>query len=213
MNFSLYAGTPLEPLILSVKIQRIGQSAGNLDKTCSLVIWWSISSKGVNMGLHKKQLGSLGELKIAYDLVNQGYFVFKELGDNCKSDLIVLDNAYVPIKVQVKCLTTRNGAVQIKSSKDGPSYHFDYQHKHADIYAIYVIDKQTILYISNTELLKYSTLTIRVEKAKNNQEKVNKALNYSDFKRALRDCTRDILPGEAEDNDTVQPTTAMASES
>ena len=165
------------------------------------------------MDLHKKQLGSLGELKVAYDLINQGYFVFKELGDNCKSDLIVLDNTYVPTKVQVKCLTTKNGAVQIKSSKDGPNYHFDYEYKHAEVYAVYAVDKQVLLYISNTELLKYGTLTVRIEKAKNNQKKVNEALNYSDFKRALRDCTRDIPPGKAEDNDTVQPTTVMASES
>lgn len=165
------------------------------------------------MDLHKKQLGNLGELKVASDLINQGYYVFKELGDICKCDLIVLNQDYAPIKVQVKAFNTVKGAISIKSSKDGPNYHFDYEQKHADIYAVFVPDKEIILYISNKELLKYNTLTIRIDKAKNNQQKVNKAENYLNFERALRDCTRDILPDSAEDNDTVQPTTEMASES
>lgn len=166
------------------------------------------------MKLHTKQSGNLGELIIAADLTRQGYFVFTELGDICKSDLIALDNDYVPIKIQVKCLSTKNGAIQIKSSKSGPNYHFKYESKHADVYAIYVQDKNTILYISNTELLEYKTLTIRIENTKNKQtKKINKSENYSDFKRVLRDYTRTIPLTKVKDDDIVQPTTEMANES
>lgn len=164
--------------------------------------------------LHTKQSGNLGELFVATDLVRQGYYVFKEFGDICKADLIIMDETYLPIKVQVKALTPKFGAVQIKSTKSGPGYHFQYEEKHADIYAIYVQDHEVVLYISNKELLRHGTLTIRIEASKNNQtQKVNWSADYSDFKKALRDCTCNTLPGKAEGNEPVQTTTAMASES
>ena len=40
--------------------------------------------------MHTKQSGSLGELKVAADLIARGYAVFTELGDLSKVDLIVL---------------------------------------------------------------------------------------------------------------------------
>lgn len=145
------------------------------------------------MGLHAKQLGNLGEIKIAADLINQGYYVFKELGDISKADLLVMDETYKPIKVQVKARVSKNGSIAVKSSKSGPNYRFRYEDKHADIYAIYIQDKDIVLYISNTELLKYGTLTIRIDTPKNNQSKdVNWSTNYTDFKRALRDSTWNI---------------------
>lgn len=176
------------------------------------MIQWS-HAKGERVKLHTKQSGNLGELIIAADLTRQGYYVFKELGDICKSDLIVLDKDYVPIKIQVKCLNTVNGAIMLKSSKSGPNYHFRYEIKHADVYAVYVQDKNTILYISNTELLEYKTLTIRIENTKNNQtKKVNKSENYSDFKRVLRDYTRTIPLTKIKDDDIVQPAIEIVNE-
>lgn len=144
--------------------------------------------------MHAKQLGNLGELKVASDLVNQGYYVFTELGDICKADLIVMDETYTPIKVQVKARNTKNGSVAIKSSKAGPNYRFRYEAKHSDVYAIYLIDKDKFLYVNQQELLSYQTLTIRLEPAKNNQiQGLHFADEYSDFKRALRGHTQNTL--------------------
>lgn len=166
------------------------------------------------MYLHKKQLGNLGELKVAFDLTRQGYSVFKEFGDNCKSDLLVMDEAYVPLKVQVKALTSKDGKITIKSSKSGPNYYFDYEYKHADIFAVYVLDRDLLLYISNTKLLSQGALTVRIDEPKNKQHnKVNFLSTYTDFKRALRDCTRNILIDLSKDDGTVQPTTEMVNES
>lgn len=158
--------------------------------------------------MHAKQLGNLGEQTVATELIRKGYYVFKELGDICKSDLIVMDEQYYPIKVQVKCFASKNGAVQVKSSKSGPNYSFKYETKHADIYAIYVYDINKIIYVSNTELLKNKELTFRVTFPKNNQTKgVRRIEDYSEFERALRDCTRSSLTGNAEAGGTVQTTT------
>jgi hypothetical protein len=143
------------------------------------------------MPLHAKQKGNLGELRVASDLIAQGYYVFKELGDICKADLVVMDEDYKPIKVQVKSREIKNGAISVKSSKSGPNYRFNYEEKHADVYAVYVLEREILLYIHCKELLALDTLTIRIDESKNNQETgVNPAAKYLDFKRALRDYTR-----------------------
>jgi hypothetical protein len=156
------------------------------------------------MELHTKQLGNLGEMAVAADLIRNGYYVFTELGDICKADLIVLDKDYNPIKVQVKTLTLKNGSFALQASKSGPNYRFRYDKRHADVFAVYVHERNTIAYISSKELLQYQTLTIRVDATQNGQSKaVNWISNYSDFKRALRDCTQDTPP-LSEGNEPVQ---------
>lgn len=140
------------------------------------------------MSLHRKQLGNLGETSVAADLIRQGYYVFTELGDICKADLIVLDEDYRPIKIQVKTLTLQNGSFALKSCKTGPNYRFKYKQKHADIYAVYVHERDLIVYVSAKDVLQHQTLTIRVDPTKNQQYTgVNWAQDYTDFKRALRD--------------------------
>lgn len=157
------------------------------------------------MALHAKQLGNLGELSVAADLVSQGYYVFTELGDICKADLVVMDKTYKPIKVQVKTASLRNGKISLKSTKAGPNYRFRYEPKHADIYAIYVWERNMILYVSNSELLAHYTLTIRIDAAKNKQiAGINQASNYLDFKRALRGHTRSTPEAVATGDEMVQ---------
>lgn len=159
--------------------------------------------------MHSKQVGSLGELKVAAALTSKGYFVFKELGDNCKSDLIVMAEDYVPIKVQVKACTVVNGAVSVSSHKSGPNYRFRYECKHADIFAVFVVDTQEIFYVLTKDLLQKQTLTFRVSKARNNQSMgVRQAKDYCDFERVLRGHTPDTLADSAEGDDMVQTTTS-----
>ena len=123
--------------------------------------------------MHSKDKGSLGQLKVAADLISQGYSVFTELGDNCKTDLVIIDRkSYKTYKVQVKARCSKNGSVSIKTTKSGPNYQFAYEEKHADIYAIYILDKDKIFYVSNSEfLLHHTMMTFRLALSKNGQEK------------------------------------------
>lgn len=160
--------------------------------------------------MHTKQLGNVGELRIAADLTNQGYYVFTELGDICKSDLIVMGEDYKPIKVQVKYITSKNGAVFLSCNKAGPNYRFRYENKHADVYAIYVPDHDLCLYVSSQELLaQKSTLTLRIVAHRTELKTlIHWASNYKEFKRALRDYTRSIPPThKVEDDEIVQTAT------
>jgi hypothetical protein len=163
------------------------------------------------MKLHSKQLGTLGETKVIADLIAKGYEVFKEVGDNSKTDIIALDNDYNPWKIQVKCYSIKDGVVSLSRTKSGPGYSFSYERKHADIYAVYIHEIDFICYISAPELMeKRRSFTIRITPAKNSNTKlVNLAENYSDFERALRDCTRSP---SLEGGGTVQTSTTTVQE-
>ncbi|MFQ5571814.1 MAG: group I intron-associated PD-(D/E)XK endonuclease [Rhodothermales bacterium] len=157
--------------------------------------------------MHAKQSGSLGELKVAADLIARGYAVFTELGDLSRVDLIALVDSQ-PVKVQVKARTSKHGSVEISKRKSGPNYRFTYQEGEVDVFAIYVIDKDLCLYVNATDFLKGSTLSIRVEPARNGQQKkVNPWQQYTDFKRALRGHTQPTLSEKAEGEEMVQTTT------
>ena len=143
--------------------------------------------------MHTKQSGSLGELKVAADLIARGYAVFTELGDLSKVDLIALVDHH-PVKIQVKARTSKHGRVEISKRKSGPNYQFVYQEGEVDVFAIYVLDKDLCLYVNASELLERSTFSIRLAPARNGQQKKVRAWQaYTDFKRALRGHTQPTL--------------------
>lgn len=123
----------------------------------------------------------------------KGYDVFIELGDNSKIDLIAVSSDYDLIKIQVKSYMSKNGSVEISPIKTGPGYKFRYSARHADVYALYVIDEDIVLYISAKELLsKKKSLTIRMTRSKNGQVKgTNSYADYLSLERVLRGHTQD----------------------
>ena len=146
--------------------------------------------------MHSKTKGSIGQLSVAVDLLSKGYEVFTELGDNSRIDLIAVDRNYDLIKIQVKCLTPKDGSIRLKPTKSGPcEYRFRYSREHADVYAVLVQDVNMILYVAADELLNNKDqLNIRITDAKNNQrKKIRDWRQYSEFEKALRGHTRDIL--------------------
>ena len=52
--------------------------------------------------MNNKQIGSLGELKVATKFMELGYQVFVELGDNSDIDLIIVSSDGEIKKIQVK---------------------------------------------------------------------------------------------------------------
>lgn len=122
--------------------------------------------------MHSKDKGSIGQLKVAADLISKGYSVFTELGDNCATDLILLDKkTYKTYKIQVKYREVKNGVVKIETQSSGPNYKTKYSLDNADIFAIFVPIKDIILYVSAPEFLsKNALLTIRFEPTRNCQK-------------------------------------------
>tara|TARA_Y100000310_G_scaffold24970_1_gene23934 strand:- start:685 stop:1161 length:477 start_codon:yes stop_codon:yes gene_type:complete len=150
------------------------------------------------MKLHKKSQGSIGELKVATDLIAKGFSVFTELGDNSKVDLIAIDNdTYRAFKIQVKARTSKKDAVKVETKKSGPNYQFAYEEKHSDVYAVYVQDRDSILYISAKEFLKRKTMmTIRFTVPKKSKN-FNFHEDYLSIKAALQcDTNTNINPNQ-----------------
>ena len=145
---------------------------------------------------HSKVKGNLGQLKIAANLIELGFEVFSELGDNSKIDLIAVDvSDYRPYKIQIKTISVRNGSVHLTSKKSGPNYKFRYKPNQVDIFAIYVLGRNLILYVKADNILTASKkcLTIRVDKPKNKQTKrVNWFHQYLDLSEILRGHTRSV---------------------
>lgn len=112
--------------------------------------------------MHRKEKGNLGELKVAADLVSKGYPVFTELGDNSKVDLIALV-ANQCIKIQVKAYESSKGSVKLSSHKAGPNYRFQYTLEQLDLFAVYVIDYDVILYVNADELIDAGWMVIRMK--------------------------------------------------
>lgn len=145
------------------------------------------------MDLHAKQIGNIGEMKIATDLMRLGYYVFTELGDICKADLMVMEEDYRPYKVQVKCYKSSGGKVILSNKKSGPSYSFRYERKHIDIYALYVYDLDITMYVPATYFNTSNSITIRVEPSKNGQAKgINFHTDFLDFAVALDEVKKDL---------------------
>lgn len=121
--------------------------------------------------LHSKAKGAVGEMKVAAELISRGFHVFTELGDLSRIDLIAERDKKL-IKIQVKAYNSKNGVINLYSKKSGPNYSFNYENDEVDIFAVYVLDRDTIFYVPSNELCEYSSsMNIRLEPAKNGQKK------------------------------------------
>lgn len=151
------------------------------------------------MKLHSKQLGAIGVLRVAAALMSEGYSIFAELGDLSRVDLIVLVN-HQPVKIQVKTRNLKDARVVVDSRKSGPGYRYRYTADDADVFAVYVPERELILFVSISQILKAkSTFAIRIDGAKNKQDTfVHRYQDYLEFKRALRDHTQSTRPDASE---------------
>lgn len=155
--------------------------------------------------------GTLGEIAVCKELLQLGYDVFVEFGNYSKVDLIVLDDNYKTYKIQVKTIKSSNDVVQVYSIKNclNPKYNSTYTIDQVDVFAVYVIDTDSIFYVTAKELLTNSRSSkFRLSLSKNGQSKsVRYVKDYLDFKKALRDCTPHAQTEKAVGDETVQTTT------
>lgn len=158
--------------------------------------------------------GTLGEIAVCKELLQLGYQVFIELGNDSKVDLIILDENYQTFKIQVKAVESNQDVVAIYSIKSclNPKYNSSYTIQQIDIFAIYVIDQNIVFYVSAKELLKNSKVSkFRLSPAKNGQNKnVRFVEDYLDFKKALRDYTPHTQTVSAVGDEIVQTTTLFS---
>ena len=155
--------------------------------------------------------GTLGEIAVCKELLRLGYMVFVELGTHSKVDLIVLDNNYQTLKVQVKTTVSKDDVAAVYSVKKclNPKYNSTYTTEQIDVFAVYVIDRDLIFYVSAKEILaNCATSKFRLSEPKNKQKKfVRLVHDYLDFEKALRGCTPHAQTAFVAGDETVQTTT------
>jgi hypothetical protein len=188
--------------VKNVKILKIGQSAGNLDK---VFIIFGISMTNPN------QKGTLGEIAVCKELIKFGYSVFVEFGNHSKVDLIALDKEFKTYRIQIKATNSKNEIVEVYSTKSclNPKYNSTYTIKQIDAFAVYVIDRDLVFYVSARELLQNGKVSkFRLSLCKNGQKKfVRYVKDYLNFERALRDYTPHTQTELAVGDEIVQTTT------
>lgn len=135
--------------------------------------------------IHSKAKGNIGELIVAAFLSTQGYAIFKEFGDLSKIDLIA-EKKRRCLRIQVKAIASKDDILYVDSRKSGPNYSFRYEEGMLGIFAVYVPDKQIILFIALKDLLKNKTTTsFRFEKPKNNQKNYHLVNDYLSLDDAI----------------------------
>ena len=155
--------------------------------------------------------GTLGEIAVCKDLLRLGYSVFLEFGNHSKVDLIVLDENFNTIKIQIKAVKSMNESVSVYSLKTclNPKYNSVYTIEQVDVFAVCIIDKDLVFYVSAKEILKNGKSSkFRFSSSKNGQKKfVRYVDDYVNFKKALRDYTPHTQTLQKTGDEIAQTTT------
>ena len=158
--------------------------------------------------------GTLGEVAVCKEFLKLGYEVFSEVGSHSKVDLIILDENYKTYKIQIKAVTSTKNVIEIYSIKNclNPKYNSGYDVRQIDIFAICIIDKDLVFYVTSKELLRNGKSTkFRFSACKNGQLKNVRFINdYLDFKKALRDYTPRAQTLKKTGDEIVQTTTLLS---
>ncbi len=155
--------------------------------------------------------GSLGEIAVCKNLIQQGYDLFFEFGNHSKVDLVALDENYNVYKIQIKAVNSIDEAVSVYSIKTclNPKYNSIYKIGQADVFAVYVIDRDIVFYVSADEILKNGKCSkFRLSDSRNGQKKnVRYIKDYLEFEKALRDYMPRAQTVSAAGDEIVQTTT------
>lgn len=131
--------------------------------------------------------------------------------DGSKVDLIVLDENYNVYKIQVKAVNSVDNTVCVYSIKTclNPKYNSLYTICQVDVFAVYIIDRDLVFYVSAREILENGKSSkFRLSASRNGQrKKVRFVEDYLNFEKALRDYTPHAQTVSAVGDEIVQTTT------
>lgn len=131
--------------------------------------------------MHKKTKGSIAEMVVAAKLMEKEWKVLFPFGENCRYDLVAeKDGKFV--RVQVKYVTPRNGALDV-GCKSSNNWNVDkYTAEQVDFIAVYDSQNKDVYFVPSSKF-NSSSIILRLSKTKNNQRVgIKKAENFSFFK-------------------------------
>lgn len=142
--------------------------------------------------MHPVVKGELGEISVFKEMKTQGLAVFPEMGNNSRVDVIGMDDEGHLYKVQVKCTTSTKGKAVLTLRKQtmDPRYNYKYRRSDVDVYALYIEDRDVVIFISSEEIFKdkdvRTDMTFRIDPPSNGivKKSHNDYRNYMIFPRA-----------------------------
>lgn len=122
--------------------------------------------------------GDLGEMAVALEIMKQGFQVFKPLGNGTRIDFIVMAERFLKVQVKYCSSNGETAKLELRKTTLNPKYNYTYNKDDVDIFALYVADRETVLFITSEEVFsgksKPSMVSFRFSPAKNNQVKGTK---------------------------------------
>jgi len=118
----------------------------------------------------KKQLAKEGELRFAAEFIRNGWDVFLPYGEDSPIDLLIQKNGEYK-RVQIKATKSKNGVLfgRLKSSNNWQVK--KYSKREIDFFGIYDAENKSGYLLPIEAVLGMTEITLRLEKAKNNQQK------------------------------------------
>jgi hypothetical protein len=121
--------------------------------------------------------GTIGEFAVMQHFLRLKYDVFKEVTGSSGIDFIAYKNGKFT-RVQVKTSTSKEGLVLFEACKQH-NHTLSYNGDEFDVMALYVTDRDVVLFISLTELMQYKrAMCIRFEESGKKFSTSNYARNY-----------------------------------
>ena len=141
--------------------------------------------------MNSKTFGKIGEMKVTLYLLERGYSVFTEYGDNSEVDLIAIKGTQT-IKVQVKSgKVTKCGNITLRTHRTTPGTRDTMckvrpHTKIIDVYALYITGEDKIIFVTFTETCGQNPV-FRVYPSKNKQQKnIRNFWDFTDCERAFK---------------------------
>lgn len=127
-----------------------------------------------------KQIGTIGELAVAQDLLRQGWDVYTSVSDCTKIDIVAIKENVVK-RHQVKTIAnTQTGVVCIGATKVISRKRVSYGVNDFDYLTVYVIDRDRIAYVPMS-VVHGRSMTLRFDDVKS-----KRAMNFSDFELLVK---------------------------
>lgn len=106
--------------------------------------------------MHRKDLGTFGEMLVTTLLIENGYNVYQSVGDNTRADLIAETADGKLIKIQVKTKTREKqspNATVLYMTKAGPNnYKFRYTQDQVDYFALVDFETKKVAWLPSSVL-------------------------------------------------------------
>ncbi len=126
----------------------------------------------MKLNLNKKTKGDIAELFVSAIFIEHGWSVLFPFSENARYDIGIEKNGKF-LRVQIKYATPKNNIINIRCNSSNNWSVKSYSKEEIDLLACYNPENKEVYFVDSKEIERNNqTISLRLEKAKNNQEKL-----------------------------------------